>query len=290
MTPPARRHTDPITAFGFDVFDVHHHVGRAFDALGGELEKSSVHPDEMARIELANRLRIMAEGGVRQALVIPGHGYLRPDGIADTRRVNDEIAAYRDATPHRFPVACGIVEPRDGAYAFDEIDRAANELQLVALSFHTRFQGVSMDSQWILQYLDRMGKVGLVPVIHAMDDTPEESLWKLASVARQLPELTIIALDAFAGFEATRQCFHVAEIAPNIVFDTSLSYNFDYIEDFARRFGAERVVFGTDLYSHPVGRRISHLLPQIVESSLSHDDKAAILGGNARRLLGVSAG
>ena len=147
-----------------------------------------------------------------------------------------------------------------------------------------------MDSQWVLQYLDRMGQVGLVPVIHAMDDTPEESLWKLASIARQVPDLTIVALDPFSGFEATRQCFSVAELAPNIVFDTSLSYNFDTIEDFAKRFGAERVVFGTDLYSYPVGRRISHLLPQIVESSLSHDDKAAILGGNARRLLGLPGG
>ena len=62
------------------------------------------------------------------------------------------------------------------------------------------------------------------------------------------------------------------------MFDTSLSYNFDFIEDFARRFGAERVVFGTDLYSHPVGRRISHLLPQIAASSLTDAEKAAILG------------
>ena len=271
----------------FDVFDVHHHVGRAFDALGGDLEEPSVDPDEFARIELAHRLRIMDDGGVHQALVIPGHGYLRPNGIADTRRVNDEIAAYRDQTPHRFPVACGIVEPRDGAEAFGEIDRAANELGLVALSFHTRFQGVSMDSQWIVRYLARMGEAGLVPLMHAMDDTPEESLWKLASIARQLPDLTMIALDPFAGFEATRQCFHVAELAPNVVFDTSLSYNFDFIEDFAVRFSAARVVFGTDLYSYPVGRRISHLLPQIVESALSRDDKAAILCGNARRLLGI---
>jgi predicted TIM-barrel fold metal-dependent hydrolase len=71
------------------------------------------------------------------------------------------------------------------------------------------------------------------------------------------------------------------------VFDTSLSYNFDFIEDFARRFGAERVVFGTDLYSHPVGQRISHLLPQIEACSLGDAEKAAMLGGNARRLLRV---
>jgi len=271
----------------FDVFDVHHHVGRAFDALGGELPSE----EELARfaeVELADRLRIMDAGGVHQSMVIPGHGYLRPNGIADTRAVNDGIAAYRDATPDRFPVACGIVEPSHGAVSFDEIDRCATELGLVALSFHTRFQGVSLDSQWIHRYLERMGRAGLVPVIHAMDDTPEEALWKLATLARAFPDLELLALDAFGGFEATRQCFHVAELAPNIVWDTSLSYNFDFIEDFARRFGAERVVFGTDLYSHPVGRRISHLLPQIEASSLSDADKAAILGGNARRLLKVS--
>jgi predicted TIM-barrel fold metal-dependent hydrolase len=275
---------------GFDVFDVHHHVGRAFDALGGELDDAA-HDDaamaEHARVELESRLAIMDEGGVRQALVIPGHGYLRPRWLADTRAVNDEIAAYRDRTPDRFPVACGVAEPRDGPHALAEIDRVHAELGLVAISFHTRFQGVSMDSQWVLRAVERLGEHGMLPILHAMDDTPEEALWKLASIARRVPDLTILALDAFGGFEATRQCFHVAEVAPNVVFDTSLSYNFDFIEDFARRFGADRVVFGTDLYSHPVGRRISHLLPQIVESGLSPDDKAAILGGNARRLLRV---
>jgi len=279
MTTPA--------ATAFDVFDVHHHVGRAFDALGGELAADGDDAAPFARVELADRLRIMDAGGVHQALVIPGHGYLRPDGIADTRRVNDEIAAYRDRTADRFPVACGIVEPTHGAASFAEIARVHDELGLVALSFHTRFQGVSLDSQWILRYLERMGELGLVPILHAMDDTPEEALWKLASVARAHPDLPIVALDAFGGFEATRQCFFVAETAPNIVFDTSLSYNFDFIEDFARRFGAARVVFGTDLYSHPVGQRISHLLPQILASALPDADKSAILGGNARALFGV---
>ena len=131
-----------------------------------------------------------------------------------------------------------------------------------------------------------MGELGLVPVIHAMDETPEEALWKLAQLARHFPDLDILALDAFCSYESTRQCFFIADVAPNISFDTSLSYNFDFIEAFAMHFGAERVVFGTDLYSHPVGRRISHLLPQILESSLPDASKALILAGNARRLFG----
>jgi predicted TIM-barrel fold metal-dependent hydrolase len=272
----------------FEVLDVHHHVGNAFRALGGELDSApDLAAEEYAAKEIASRIAIMEAAGEQQALVIPGHGYERSRGITDTRAENDAIARYRDADPKRFPGAIGIVEPRDGAASLEELDRAKHELGLVGISFHTRFQGVSLDSQWILQYVARMAELELVPVIHAMNETPEEALWKLAVVARSIPDTPILALDAFGSYEATRECSFIAEVAPNILFDTSLSYNFDFIEDFANRFGAERVVFGTDLYSHPVGRRISHLLEQIKASALSHDDKARILSGNARRLFGL---
>jgi predicted TIM-barrel fold metal-dependent hydrolase len=270
----------------FDVLDVHHHVGNAFRALGGSLDEPGEDEAQRER-ERTARLEIMDRGGVDQAIVIPGHGYDRARGLADTRAQNDAIARYRDAMPERFPAAIGIVEPRDGEASLAELDRVKRELGLVGISFHTRFQGVSLDSQWILAYCARMADLGLVPVIHAMNETPEEALWKLAVVARSIPETPVLALDAFGSYEATRECFFIAEIAPNILFDTSLSYNFDFIEDFACRFGADRVVFGTDLYSHPVGRRISHLLDQIRVCGLSEDDKALILAGNARRLFGI---
>jgi len=270
---------------GYEVLDVHHHVGDAFTALGGTLDPTGgMDPAEYGRVELASRLEIMDRDDVTQAVVIPGHGYLRPHGVSDTRRVNDGIAAYRDRRPDRFPVAVGVTEPAYGPASLDEIDRVHDELGLAGVSYHTRFQGVSLDSGWVTRGVERLGERGMVPVIHAMDDTPEEALWKLATLARRVPSVTILALDAFSSFEATRQCDLVAEIAPNVVFDTSLSYNFDFIEAFARRFGVERVVFGTDLYSWPVGRRISHLLDQLVASDLEPAEKAAILGGTARRL------
>ena len=274
----------------FDVLDVHHHVGSAFRALGGSIDEPEAGDAEaQAAHERASRLEIMQRGGVGQAIVIPGHGYLRTHGIENTRAENDAIALYRDALPERFPAAVGIVEPRDGEASLDELVRAKEELGLAGISFHTRFQGVSLDSQWVLAYCARMAELGLVPVIHAMNETPEESLWKLAVVARSIPDTPVLALDAFGSYEATRECFFIAEVAPNILFDTSLSYNFDFIEDFARHFGAERVVFGTDLYSHPVGRRISHLLDQILVCDLSREEKAMILAGNARRLFGIES-
>ena len=209
---------------GCEVLDVHHHVGDAFTALGGDLDpRGGMSAAEYDRVELESRLGIMDAG-------------------------------------------------------------------LAGISFHTRFQGVSLDSRWITAAVERLAGRGTVPIVHAMDETPEESLWKLAALARAVPDTPILTLDPFCSFEATRQCFFLAELAPNIIFDTSLSYNFDFIEDFVRRFGAERVAFGTDLYSWPVGKRVSHLLAQIVESKLAHRDKALILGGNARTLFGLDGG
>jgi hypothetical protein len=270
---------------GFEVLDVHHHVGDAFSALGGDLDPTGgMSAEEYERVELESRLAIMDDAGVARAVVIPGHGYLRPDGVADTRRVNNGIAAYRDQRSDRFPVAIGVAEPQHGVAMLDEIDRVHDELGLAGISFHTRFQGVSLDSRWIALAVQRLVERSMVPIVHAMDETPEEALWKLTALARAFPEVPMVVLDAFGGYESTRQCFTVAELAPSLLFDTSLSYNFDFIEDFARQFGADRVLFGTDLYSWPVGRRISHVLKQVIESGLDETDKALILGGNAARL------
>jgi predicted TIM-barrel fold metal-dependent hydrolase len=270
----------------YSVVDVHHHVGDPMTALGGALDEPAA-TEEWWEEELRTRLGIMDAGGVDQAVVIPGHGYLRPDGIVDTRRVNDGIAAYRDRRPDRFPVALGIIEPQHGAVSFPEIHRIRQELGLVGVSFHTRFQGVSLDSQWILRYVEVMAEEGLVPVLHAIPESPDEALWKVLTIARAHPDVRMLVLDAFESYEATRECALVAELAPNLVFDTSLSYNFDFIEDFVRRFGAHRVAFWTDLYSPPLGRRITHLLGQIKASGLSLEDQAAICGGTARDLFGI---
>jgi uncharacterized protein len=287
MGPPRSRDPHDSHDAEIDVFDCHHHVGDVTALLDGR--HAPAVPAELVGTEMAQRLAIMDAGGVRQAAVIPGHAYERPNGIADTRRVNDEIAAYRDARPDRFPVAIGVVEPLHGHVSLAELGRMKDELGLRGVSFHARFQGVSMDNPWILRYVERMAELGLVPVLHALTESVDEALWKTAAIARAFPDLPMLVLDAFSSFEGTKESDHVAESCPNLLFDTSLSYNFDLIEAFVRRHGAQRVVFGTDLYSPPVGRRISHLLTQIADSSLPPDDKAAILGANARGLFGLFA-
>ena len=270
-------------AASHNVFDCHHHVGDVSAFLGVET------PSGGAASEVDARLAIMDAAGVAQAAVIPSHAYECADGIADTQRINDGIAAYRQSHPDRFPVAIGIVEPRHGRRSVDELDRVKHDLDLDGISFHARFQGASMDDPWIARYVDHMASLGLVPLLHAMIESVDESLWKIGKLASSFPDLPMLVLDAFSTFEGTKEAPVLADRCSNLLFDTSLSYNFDFIEVFAQQSGADRILFGTDLYSPPIGRRISHLLRQILESSLSDADKAAILGGNARRLFSRTA-
>ena len=275
------------TDLGFDVFDCHHHVGDVRSFMPHTGDEDAPTTGAALDAERAARVAIMDAGGVRQAAVIPGHAYPRTHGIADTVACNDRIAAYRDAQPGRFPVAIGIVEPIFEDACLPELERCAQVLGLRGISFHTRFQGVSMDSPWVRAFVERTAELGMVPVLHAMTESSDEALWKIAEIARALPHVEMLVLDAFSSFEGTREAFAIAERCPNLLWDTSLSYNFDFLEALAQQFGAERVVFGTDLYSPPLGRRVSHLIPQIVESSLTDAEKALVLGGNARRLFGL---
>jgi predicted TIM-barrel fold metal-dependent hydrolase len=273
---------------GFEVIDVHHHVGDPSAVLGSmPLSGQPESAADTGADELVKRLEVMEEGGVDKAVVIVGHGYHRPEGLKDTQAVNDGIAAYRDRDPSHFPAAIGVAEPTYGPHSLPEIDRVAGELGLAGISFHVRFQGVSLDNQWVRTYLERIVERGLTPVIHAVHETSENPLWKVATIGRAFPDTEMLVLDAFGSHEGTKECFFTAEVAPNLVFDTSLADGWGLIEHFARTFGPERVAFGTDLYSWPLGRRISPLAEQIAISSLDHEAKRLILGGNARRLFRI---
>ena len=129
-----------MTAGGFRILDVHHHVGDPVQALAMPGAEGAAPPIGLDH-ELSVRLETMDRDGVDCALLIPGHSYLRPNGLADTRRINDGIAAYRDKTPDRFPAALGIVEPLYGRAGDEELRRIKGELGIVGVSFHTRVSG-----------------------------------------------------------------------------------------------------------------------------------------------------
>jgi predicted TIM-barrel fold metal-dependent hydrolase len=274
-----------MTVAEFTVIDCHHHVG-SLEAQGFKFRDAAEGVDP-ATVELDRRLAAMARYGVDQAILIPGHGYLRPNGVADSRRVNDGVAAYRDRLPDRFPAALGVAEPLHGEAGIAELRRMRDELGLVGLSVHTRFQGVQTDSPLVVALVRAAADLGLVPFIHAVEGVPDEAIWRVQQVARAIPDTTIVVLDAFGGSEHARQALPIARETANLVFDTSLAHHYMFVEAMIEAVGPERVVFGTDYYSM-MSSQPSVVLDELVASGLPAEQKAAILGGNLQRILGLT--
>jgi uncharacterized protein len=277
-----------VTATGFDVMDAHQHYGSIYESMGGlETSMPEHSPEELERIELETRVGVLDERGVRQTVIIGSHSYLRPEGLADTRRVNDGVMAYLGRAPSRFAAGVGVVEPLYGRAGLPEIDRC-HELGMVGISFHGRFQGVSHDAPWVHRFVERIGELDMVPFLHAPGESPEESLWKAAALADDFPDLTFLVLDAFCGFESSREVVRVAQRCPNLVFDTALAFDFHFIMPLVRQCGPARLVYGSDLYSWPSGAYGGAGLSQILESELDDEAKTAIVGGTLRQILGLT--
>lgn len=274
-----------MTVAGFTVIDCHHHVG-SLEAQGLAFADIASGADP-AQVELDRRLAAMDQIGVDQAIVIPGHGYQRPDGVADSRRINDGIARYRDALPGRFPAAVGIAEPLHGAAGIAELRRMRDELGLVGLSVHGRFQGVQTDSPLTIDLVRAAADLGLVPFVHAIEGVPDEALWRVQRVAEAVPDTPVIVLVAFGGTEHARQAVHLAQETPNLVFDTSTAQHYLFVEAMIDAVGPERVVFGTDYYSMMHSPQHAMVLDELVVSGLPDEHKAGILAGNLRRILGL---
>jgi predicted TIM-barrel fold metal-dependent hydrolase len=278
---PSTDQTSPLR-----IIDAHHHYlapGEG-DALFGE--QAAMERTLYARRELDERLRAMDADGIEQAVIMPGHGYLRPNGIADARRINDGVAAYQRARPDRFPVALAVAEPLFGAASLAELDRTRDELGLAGVTFHARFQGVPTDHRLIVRLIERMVELDLVAFIHA-GDSSEEEMWRILNVARCVPEAKVVVLDVFDGLEKTNQALVCAELGQNLVFDTAGCADFEFVLRFCARYGAQRIVFGSNRYSSTTPKRRRHILPDLIAADLPAEDKHAIAAGNITRIFGL---
>jgi predicted TIM-barrel fold metal-dependent hydrolase len=279
-----------MTVQDISVIDCHHHVGSIAAVAAGDATADEDSP-AFQDAELRVRLDTMGELGVDQAVLIPGHGYLRPNGNADTIAVNDGIAAYRDRNPDRFPAALGVVEPLHGKESIRELHRIKDELGLAGVSFHARFQGVATNSGLVLTLAREMAALGLVPFVHAADASRDEDWWKVQDFADAIPEVPVVALDAFTTSEKSWEALRVARQTPNLYFDTSVSSGLHFVLPVLNEVGPERIIFGTDQYSAitppgPSSRR--NIIDQLAATDrVGIEAKRAILGGNVRRLLNL---
>jgi predicted TIM-barrel fold metal-dependent hydrolase len=272
-----------------DVFDHHQHIGFIADITGDigtagrerGADGDGLEADYRARVATMDRL------GIRQASLMPGHSYPRPGGLADTRAMNDRLVAYRRRDPERFPAIAGTVEPRYGEAGLEEIDRM-HALGFQAISWHHRQQGLPINHPVMHRFVGRMAELGMVPFVHTFVGADFESIWRLRDLAAAFPEVQFLCMDATTDAEVFEEALAAGARTPNLLFDTtSLALGPVAIERFVEALGAERLLFGSNLYSDSPADRLE-ALDAVREAGISEPDRAAILGGNARRLLGLT--
>ncbi len=187
----------------------------------------------------------------------------------------------------------------------EELDRVVR-LGFKGIKLHPIYQGMDIDDARYVRVLARAGEQGLVVMTHAGKDigfpgqdncTPE----MLRRAVRAAGPVQLIAAHMGGWHNWDRVCDQLADL-PTVGLDTAYVLGLvrpepeDYYspeervmmskEQFVsmvRTFGAQRIFFGTD--SPWRGQREE--VAAIEELPLTQEEKQAILGGNARKLLGL---
>lgn len=263
-----------------EIFDIHHHLG---SLNGGSLQEG----DGWEERDYKNRVRIMQANGVAMSAILAATGYIQANGIKDTMRCNDTVAAYRKLDPKRFPVACGTVEPLHGARSLGELERMKHELGLDGVVWHNRFQGLAVDHPLMRPLLKKVSALGLVPLVHTNAESNLEAVWRLERLAMEFPEITFVSMDALTTNTNSQLALDIAKRTANILFDTAHVRGAAYIRNFVEAVGSHRLIFGSLFYSHPASYEHCLTLEEVKAAQISDDDKANILALNAKRLFNL---
>ncbi len=242
----------------------------------------------------------MARSGVDVSLVLPVATNAR-----QVPHVNDASLALNAQGAETGVLSFGCMHPDfDGAGA--ELSRLASG-GIRGIKLHPVYQGVAFDDVRYLRILDRCAELGLVVLTHAGRDVgyPDAADYaspaQIANAVRQTDGVTLVC----AHMGGWRQWDDVERILPEtgVWIDTSFALgkmtpngdgyyqtpeslsllDAERFVRLARAFGAERVLFGTD---SPWGGQ-SEGLRQFRALPFTPAEQAAILGGNAQRLLGL---
>jgi predicted TIM-barrel fold metal-dependent hydrolase len=184
-------------------------------------------------------------------------------------------------------ISFGAIDVHSDDYKKD-IDLVAG-LVLKGLKFHAEYQNFVIDTDKMLKVYDYALAKGLILLHHAGYDPGflppfKSSPQQFLRIVEAMQGGTIIAahLGGHAQWDAVEQYL----VGTDIYLDTSMGFEYFPAEQFMRivkNHGADRILFASDSPWSNAGTEIEHLqsLP------LTVDETESILGGNAKRILGL---
>lgn len=184
-------------------------------------------------------------------------------------------------------VSFGGIYPHTDDYKRD-IDYVV-DLGLKGLKFHAEYQNFNIDDDHMLKIYDYALSKGLIILHHAgvdlgMPQPYKSSPKQFARIARAMQGGVIIA--AHFGGHAQWEDVEKYLIGENIYLDTSMGFDFFGKEHFmrmARNHGIDKILFASDSPWSNAKTEIAH----INDLPLTDNEKTAILGGNAKKLLKI---
>lgn len=274
-----------------------------------------VFPDKIAvstvkKLELLSHTRSFSDGsaaglkasmvraGVDASLVLPVA--TNPHQVP---HVNDSSARMNELGPETGIYSLGCIHPDFDGYR-EELSRIAS-LGLKGIKLHPEYQGMDFDDPRYLRILDRCGELGLIVISHAGLDVgfPGKDNCSPAMVLRAIRQVGPVKL-VLAHMGGWRQWDQVEELLWETQVSIDTSYALGSIaplddgfyapeqlplmseEQFmrmVRKFGAHRVLFGTDSPWTDQAQALKRLRALPLEPW----ELEAILGGNAQKLLNL---
>jgi len=253
----------------------------------------ALYADPKARIATAEDLiAAMDEDGV-DTVVVMGIGWADM-GVAS--EANDYIIDAIGRFPNRLVGFAGI-NPAWSAGAVRELVRCADAGLRGVGELHPDSQRFDLgDAQAMASVMEVVQANNLILTTHSSEpvghnyqgkgNTRPDVLWRFI---QNFPDATVVCAHWGGGLPFYALMPEVKESLANVYFDTAASpflYAPNVFETVVRLVGGGKILMGSDYAL----LRPARLIKQIEESSLTAEDKAAILGGNAERLLGLSGG
>ncbi len=231
----------------------------------------------------------MDQEGVSQAVVV-GIGWNDPE-LA--REANDYILEAVMQHPQRLAGFCSV-NPGWGERAVLELERCAEAGSKGIGELHPDTQGFDITGTMQLEpFMDAARRLGLPVLLHASEPVGhqypgkgETTPGKLYRFIENFPENIIICAHWGGGLPFYALMPEVPAVIKNVYFDTAASpflYRPEVVRTVVDLVGPEKILFGTDF---PLIRP-KRLLRQVDDAGLEPEDRDAILGGNAARLLGL---
>jgi len=200
-------------------------------------------------------------------------------------------------------VGFAAVQPAAGRSSMDGLERALDSGLCGVGEILPQAQGFALDDPWWRRVVEGAIRRRVPITLHATDPGagpaagPKTPLDAYVRLAREYPEATLI-LAHWGGGMAFQEPRQDEPLPPNLYFDTAASpllYDPGVFRRAVDRVGAARVLYGSDypLILYPRESRqpgFRRFLGEIDRSGLDDGERAAILGGNVRRLLAPGGG